>query len=148
MTGAGAPAAELACRYLVAEQYGPPIACAGAVTLHMEAHQHAVGIECLAPAGVRHDAIPLKRGPVHRSLSMRSVIHAGRSARGDRPTRQGQPQRGGGDAAMVSERPLFCNTLRHLASLTPASQPGTPGICDDLRRLSRLRRRVGVGEIG
>ncbi|KAG0770736.1 hypothetical protein G6F22_017142 [Rhizopus arrhizus] len=57
MTGAGAPAAELACRYLVAEQYGPPIACAGAVTLHMEAHQHAVGIECLAPAGVRHDAM-------------------------------------------------------------------------------------------
>ncbi|UUS15888.1 hypothetical protein NMB32_10535 [Stenotrophomonas sp. CD2] len=57
MAAAGAPAAELTGRHVVSEQYGPAIAGATAVALHMEAHQRAIGVECVAAARIRHDAV-------------------------------------------------------------------------------------------
>ncbi|HBC52307.1 MAG TPA: hypothetical protein DC051_15425 [Stenotrophomonas maltophilia] len=57
MAGAGPPAAELAGRHMVSKQHGPPVARATTVAFHMEANQCAIGIERVAAARVRHDAV-------------------------------------------------------------------------------------------
>lgn len=57
MADAGPPAAELAGRHVVAKQHRPTIARATTVAFHMEAHQRAIGVERVAAARVRHDAV-------------------------------------------------------------------------------------------
>jgi hypothetical protein len=115
MAGAGPPAAELAGRHVVSKQHRPTIARATTVAFHMEAHQRAIGVERVAAARVRHDAVrvhglqergndvlrgmrcvhstrPWERGSVHRGRWRPTccAVSGVRRSRSGRPTQCGQ----------------------------------------------------------
>jgi len=159
MAGAGPPAAELAGRHVVSKQHRPTIARATTVAFHMEAHQRAIGVERVAAARVRHDAVRVhglqERGNdvlrgmrcVHstrplgtwigprRPMAANVLCSVRRAQVTQRPTDAvWSGCDGSGDTVMVSERGFICNTFQHLTSLIAMGPPSKHWICDGVRR--------------